>query len=88
VEKVKSIRTIDFGGEYKLANKNKKHEKKLTEDQSFKEKKKKDKLTDDVPDEDVKLELREERHGSHSKDDSSSEEKYKEDFQGNKDKDK
>lgn len=64
-----------------MANYNKKREKKLAEDdQSFKEKKKKEKLIDNVPDEDIKLELREEKHGTHSKNDSSSEERYKEDF--------
>ncbi|KGX89953.1 hypothetical protein N781_08680 [Pontibacillus halophilus JSM 076056 = DSM 19796] len=53
----------------------------LNNDQeSFEEKKKKERLIDDVPNTDLKIELEEQEDGSHEKDDSLSEEEYKEDY--------
>lgn len=49
-------------------------------DESFEEKFKKEKLIDDIPNEDVKKEEREQEKGEKSKNDSSSEEKYNEDL--------
>ncbi|MGP4060782.1 hypothetical protein [Halobacillus litoralis] len=58
----------------------KKRNKVAENDQSFQEKLKKEQLTDEIPDEDVKKEEREQKKGRKSKNDSSSEEKYNEDL--------
>ncbi|QSS98670.1 hypothetical protein IMZ31_11170 [Pontibacillus sp. ALD_SL1] len=65
-----------------MANKNKQQNRKLTEDdQSFKEKKEKEGLIDGVPTEDQRQEQVEEQKKTKSKNDSSTEELYSEDFQ-------
>ncbi|GGD15301.1 hypothetical protein [Pontibacillus salipaludis] len=65
-----------------MANKKNQQNRKLTEDdQSFKEKKEKEGLIDGVPTEDQRQELVEEQKKTKSKNDSSTEELYSEDFQ-------
>lgn len=65
-----------------MANKKNQQNRKLTEDdQSFKEKKEKEGLIDGVPTEDQRQEQVEERKKTKSKNDSSTEEHYSEDFQ-------
>ncbi|WP_345239219.1 hypothetical protein [Pontibacillus salipaludis] len=65
-----------------MANKNNQQNRKLTEDdQSFKEKKEKEGLIDGVPTEDQRQEQVEEQKKTKSKNDSSTEELYSEDFQ-------
>ncbi|MGI8314808.1 hypothetical protein [Halobacillus mangrovi] len=58
----------------------KKEQRKQNDNESFKEKFKKEQLIDDIPNEDVKKEEREQEKGEKSKNDSSTEEKYNEDL--------
>ncbi|KGP90574.1 hypothetical protein N780_04035 [Pontibacillus chungwhensis BH030062] len=65
-----------------MSDKNNQQNRKLTEDdQSFQEKKEKEGLIDGVPTEDQRQEQVEERKKTKSKNDSSTEELYSEDFQ-------
>ncbi|RWZ58241.1 hypothetical protein EQV77_10175 [Halobacillus fulvus] len=63
---------------YIVSEENKKR--KTERDQSFEEKFEKEKLLDNVPDEEVKKELRDEKKGRKSKNDSVTEEEYDEDL--------
>lgn len=67
------------GGE-PVSDKNDKKRRTHEDNESFKEKLKKEQLMDEIPDEDLKKEEREQQKGRKSKNDSSTEEKYDEDL--------